>query len=148
PYYELLKVMTAGAFYLELVLPLLLFVPFYNNWFRMAVIVGTVMLQLGIFATMNVGLFTITSVVMMVGMLPKPVMDKLWPKLSSCIGALIDSLRGAFFRWGFFRTSRTAVAANPSIVSEILVSLALVYVLGWNMNTIGRKAVPANLLWV
>lgn len=148
PYYELLKVMTAGAFYLELVLPLLLFVPFYNNWFRMAVVVGTVMLQLGIFATMNVGLFTITSVIMMVGLLPKPVMDKLWPKLSSGIGALIDSLRGAFFRWGFFRRIRTAVAAKPTIISEIIVILALVYVFGWNMNTIGRKAVPDNLLWV
>lgn len=148
PHYELLKVMTAGAFYLELILPLLLFVPFYNAWFRMAVIVGTVLLQLGIFATMNVGLFTATSVVMMVGLLPPSVMDKLWPMISSGIGQQIDSFGRLFFRFRYLARNRRAAVAKPQLASEIIVILALVYVLGWNMNTVGKKVIPDNFLWI
>src|SRR5690606_38841688 len=37
PHYGLLKALTAGVFYIELILPLLLFMPFYNAWFRMEI---------------------------------------------------------------------------------------------------------------
>lgn len=148
PHYELLKVMTAGAFYLELILPLLLFVPFYNAWFRMAVIIGTVLLQLGIFATMNVGLFTATTVVMMIGLLPSNVMDKLWPKLSATIGHQTASLGRVFFRFRDLKRNQSTGVQKPHLTSEIVVILALVYVLGWNMNTVGKKAIPDNFLWI
>src|SRR5690606_40536511 len=58
PHTSLLKAMTAGVYYVELVLPLLLFLPFFNSWCRLAVIVGTVSLQLGILATFITALFT------------------------------------------------------------------------------------------
>jgi len=148
PHYELLKVMTAGAFYLELLLPLLLFVPFYNAWFRMAVIIGTILLQLGIFATMNVGLFTVTSIVMMIGVVPTSVMDKIWTRISTSIGLPIEHLGRLFFRLGYFKRKNSLARPRPHLASETVVSLALIYVLAWNMGTVGKQVIPDKLLWI
>lgn len=148
PHYELLKVMTAGAFYLELILPLLLFVPFYNAWFRMAVVIGTILLQMGIFATMNVGLFTVISIVMMIGLVPSSVMDKFWPRITTSIGQQIANLARLFFRFPHFKRKNSSIRPKPLLASEIVVSLALIYVLGWNMNTVGKRVIPDNLLWI
>ncbi len=148
PNYELLKVLTAGAFYLELVLPLLLLVPFYNAWFRMVVIIGTLSLQLGIFATMNVGLFTVTSMVMMIGLLPSSFLDKVWPSLSVPINHQKPMLGRLLLRLPYFKRKSSSTRLKPRLASEIVVILALAYVLGWNMNTVGRKVIPDNLLWI
>lgn len=148
PHYELLKAMTAGVYYVELILPLLLFVPFYHAWLRMLVIVGTVLLQLGIFATLNAGLFTAISIVMMVGLLPSSVMDKLWPKVSIRIEPLTENLGKLFFRFPNFRKNKSRRRLKPALASEIIVGLSLLYVLAWNMGTVGRKIIPDSLLWI
>lgn len=148
PHYELLKVMTAGVYYVELFLPLLLLVPFYHVWLRTGVIVGMIMLQLGIFATLNAGLFTATSIVMMVGLLPAPVLDKVWPKVSTSLSQQTESLGRLFFRFRYFRKNKSRPFPKPALASEIIVALSLLYVLGWNMGTVGRKIIPDNLLWI
>jgi hypothetical protein len=148
PHYELLKVMTAGVYYVELILPLLLFIPLYHAWFRILVIVGMVMLQLGIFATLNAGLFTAISIVMMVGLLPSPVLNKVWPKVSTSLSQQTENLGRLFFRFRTFRKNRSSPLPKPPLASEIIVALSLLYVLGWNMGTVGRKVIPDNLLWI
>ena len=148
PHYELLKAMTAGVYYVELILPLLLFIPFYHAWFRMFVIVGTVLLQLGIFATLNAGLFTATSIVMMVGLLPSPVLDRIWPIVSTRVAPPIEGLVGSVFRLIKLRRYKNRGNPRPRLASEIIVGLSLLYVLGWNMGTVGRKVIPDSLLWI
>ncbi|HLT06685.1 MAG TPA: hypothetical protein VK014_04110 [Cyclobacteriaceae bacterium] len=147
PHTSLLKAMTAGVYYVELVLPLLLFLPFFNSWCRLAVIVGTVSLQLGIFATLNAGLFTATSILMMVGLLPPSTMDKIWPWLSIRAGSAIAMANRLLPSYAIFR-GKTFISRNYSIFSESVVALALVYVLAWNMGTIGKKVIPDKLLWI
>src|SRR5690606_13871779 len=125
PHYELLKAMTAGVCYVELILPLLLFIPFYHAWFRMFLIVGTVLLQLGIFATLNAGLFTATSIVMMVGLLPSPVLDRIWPIVSTRIAPPIEGLVGSVSRLIKLRRYKNRSNPRPRLASEIIVGLSL-----------------------
>ena len=149
PYYEFLRLLTAGTFYLELVLPLLLFMPFYNAWFRMAIIIGIALLQFGIFLTMNVGLFTATAVVIMIGILPTSFLDWAWSRFSTKIQSLKVLANRLMQRVPSLKEEGMAIAPpRPRLSSEILVTLALVYVLGWNMQTVGKKAIPDNLLWI
>src|SRR5690606_11200578 len=120
----------------------------YHAWFRMFVIVGTVLLQLGIFATLNAGLFTATSIVMMVGLLPSPVLDRVWPIVSTRIAPPIEGLVGSVFRLIKLRRYKNRGNPRPRLASEIIVGLSLLYVLGWNMGTVGRKVIPDSLLWI
>lgn len=147
PHYDLLKALTAGTFYLELILPLFLFIPFYNAWFRMVTIVATVMLQMGIFATMNVGLFSAISMVMMIGIIPGSFLDWISSRFSRSINALKGLGRRLASRFRS-KTKEQLAPPKPSLSSEIVVTLALIYVLGWNLQTIGKKAIPDSLLWV
>src|SRR5690606_20538713 len=148
PHYELLRLLTAGTFYLELVLPLLLFMPFYNAWFRMAIIIGITLLQFGIFLTMNVGLFTATAVVIMIGLLPTSFLDSFSSRLSGTIGSLKIFVNRLIQRYPFMKERKKIAPARPRLSLEIIVVLALVYVLGWNMQTVGKKVIPDNFLWI
>jgi len=147
PYYDMLTYMTAGVYYLELVVPLLLIIPFYNAWIRILVILAIASLQFGIFLTMNAGLFSITSVVLMIGLLPTVFLDRFYITFYDSI----KSWQGALhrFRLKFHLQVRKDIKPpRRSRLAEGIVSLALVYVLGWNMLTIGKKVIPDNLLWV
>src|SRR5690606_41871200 len=101
--------------------------PFFVSWSLLAVIVGTVSLQLGIFTTLNAGLCTATSILMMVGLLPPPTMDKVWPWLSIRAGSGIAMANRLLPSYAIFR-GKTFISRNYSIFSESVVALALIYV--------------------
>ncbi|WP_164674933.1 hypothetical protein [Anditalea andensis] len=147
PYYDLMTYMTASVFYIEFFLPLLLFVPFFNKWIRMVIIVAIALLQFGIFLTMNVGLFSITGVVIMIGLIPTDFLDKVQYRFRETI----KKWEGAVVRLRLKYISskeKTIHPPKPVLYSEILVSLALIYVLGWNMQTVGKKVIPDNMIWI
>jgi len=147
PYYDMLTYMTAGVFYLELVVPLLLLFPFYNAYIRMFVILAIASLQFGIFLTMNAGLFSITSVVVMIGLIPTVFLDKFYAvfyKKFRSWQAYIHKLQLKFH----YQVKKNIRPPRISMFSEVIVSLALVYVLGWNMLTVGKKVIPDNLIWI
>ena len=148
PHYEFLRLLTAGTFYLELVLPLLLFMPFYNAWFRMGIIVGISLLQLGIFLTMNVGLFTATAVVILIGLLPTSFLDWIWSRFFRTIQSLKVFGTRLIQRFPSLKEGKSIAPPRPRPSAEIVAVIALVYVLGWNMHTVGKKVIPDNLLWI
>ena len=59
PHKDLLKVMTFGVYYMELLAPFLLVIPFFVSRLRWIFIIIIVIFQLGIGLSMNVGLFFI-----------------------------------------------------------------------------------------
>src|SRR5690606_30007693 len=82
------------------------------------------------------------------GLLPSPVLDKVWPKVSTSLSQQTENLGRLFFRFRTFRKNRSSPLPKPPLASEIIVALSLLYVLGWNMGTVGRKVIPDNLLWI
>ncbi|MCC9168028.1 HTTM domain-containing protein [Pontibacter harenae] len=75
PYPELLRVLTLAAYHTELLVTFLLFIPFYNSFFRIVVVSVLVTFHIGISLTLFVGLFYLINIASVVGLLPKPAMD-------------------------------------------------------------------------
>jgi hypothetical protein len=72
---ELLRVISIGTVLLELIAPLLLFVPFATRWWRVLVISAFVLLHIGIELTLHVGLFGAVAVVAWMALLPAMFWD-------------------------------------------------------------------------
>lgn len=72
---QLLKVLTVVVFYIELVAPVLLILPFITKYTRVIAIMLLLLLQLGIGSTLYVGLFFIIGMVALIGMLPSNCLD-------------------------------------------------------------------------
>jgi len=71
----LLKVLTFVVFYIELIAPVLIFLPFLPKYVRVFGIICYFCLFLGIASTLYVGLFYIIGLVSLIGLLPSSWMD-------------------------------------------------------------------------
>ncbi len=81
PYKGLLKFLTISVYYMELLLPFILLVPYKVPKCRWIFILIILCFQIGIGLTMNVGLFYIINIVSLIGLLPSGSMDWLDRKL-------------------------------------------------------------------
>ncbi|WP_303310661.1 HTTM domain-containing protein [Hymenobacter sp. BT730] len=70
PYGELLRVLTFGAYYTEMLLPFVLFIPFRVAWWRMVFITVLLLFHIGISLTLFVGLFYLINIASLLGLLP------------------------------------------------------------------------------
>ncbi len=71
----LLQFLTHVVFYLEVFVPILFFIPFKNNRFRIISIGFVVLFQIGIAATLFVGLFYLINLVALIPLLPSSFFD-------------------------------------------------------------------------
>jgi hypothetical protein len=131
----LLKAATFFVYYLELLGPLLLFVPWKNRRIREVAIILFVAVHLGIAATMNLGLFPWVSILGWVLILPER--DPGHVPASPGMGA------GANRECG--RTSKEGSA--PHVAVQVLGAYLLAAVLIWNVRTLNQtqEIVPASL---
>jgi hypothetical protein len=148
PYYDLLRVLTAFVYYLELLLPLVLFIPFYNAWFRMALLILVTGLQVNIAMTLFVGLFPFISITSMIGLFPTYFIDKIAARNAQIIRTVKARIRALVLRYYPPPAERTVLFPRTNLFREVVVYVALAYVLAWNMNTVGRNVLPDNLKWV
>ena len=143
PYPELLRVLTLGAYYTELLLPILLLIPFYNSFFRVVVVVVLFGFHIGISLTLFVGLFYLINIASVVGLLPRPVMDWVDRRLlSSFRRPRTGQFRNIFKR--LRQPSLFSVQVNvnrPLIPRHLLpqlrngfVAVALLYCVWWNLS--------------
>lgn len=72
---NLLTVLTHSVFYIELLAPILIIMPFVSNKIRLMGIISIVFLFIGIALTLYVGLFYIIGIVSLIGLLPSSVMN-------------------------------------------------------------------------
>jgi hypothetical protein len=148
PYPELLKMMTASVYYVELLLPFLLFIPLYNHWFRGMIIVSIIMLHVGIYATMNVGLFSATSIVSMFGLLPTPLLNALESRYARFFGSLRNYFNHLVLKYPLLKTKGKFQPPLPHPMAELFAGIFLFMVLGYNLHSVGHKILPENSLWV
>jgi hypothetical protein len=72
---SVLKVLTFIVFYIELLAPVLLLLPFVPTVIRVTGLIAYACLFIGIGSTLYVGLFYIIGLVALIGLLPSPVID-------------------------------------------------------------------------
>jgi hypothetical protein len=73
----LMTLLTHLVIYMELLIPLLLLLPSRKGYLRLAAVILTLLLHLGIGLTLYVGLFYIINIVSVLGLIPSFVMDRL-----------------------------------------------------------------------
>ena len=158
PYYDLLKFLTFGVYYTELLLPFLLLIPFYNSFFRLVVIGVLASLHFGISLTLFVGLFYLINLVSLLGLLPPEAMNwfekKILPPAKNFCNRALDFCS----RWPYpfsFRGDLEITCAphyNKLVVllRESLVGLILLYTIWWNLENTPQKFVPfpENARWL
>ncbi|GAB3823269.1 hypothetical protein GCM10028895_29970 [Pontibacter rugosus] len=159
PYPELLRVLTHISYYTELLLPFLLLIPFYNNFFRLVVVGVLTSFHIGISLTLFVGLFYLINIASVTGLLPPPAMDWIDRKLFS---SFHKTRFGPFkrilqhFRKLAFFTVHIRIH-RPLIPNYLLVQLrngfvavALFYCIWWNLSgtTLPTPKIPDDSRWL
>ncbi len=76
-YPSILKIFTHGTLYLEIVGPLLLFIPFWTKQFRLLVVSLIIFMNFGIFLTMKLWLFPWVNIAAMIVFIPPWFWDRL-----------------------------------------------------------------------
>jgi hypothetical protein len=125
----LLRAATFFVYYLELLGPLALFVPWRNRRIREATIILFVAVHLGIAATLNLGLFPWVSILGWVLILPSETFDKFQRVI----------------RWGLVASGQGDAGsgkgtAAPPMAIQALGAYLLAAVLIWNVRTLNLKA--------
>lgn len=80
-YPSLLKILTAIAFYFELLIPILFFIPIRHHFFRIIAVFAIMLFHLFNFSNLFIGLFPIIGIVTILGILPTNAMDFLENRL-------------------------------------------------------------------
>jgi len=156
---DLLKWITMITYYTELVLPFLLFVPFFNAYCRLAFVLVICMFHIGISMTLYVGLFPLISISSVVGLLPIVVHDRLLPKRKAWLERLNAFPSRLLERWAAWRDRRriqeTGSAYRYSYVPQekpwvsALMLFFVAYTLFWNIGTLGnRVGVLEPVRWI
>jgi hypothetical protein len=136
-YPELLKFFTASAYYFELFVPLLFFVPFFNAQFRLLAFCLIFGFHLFNGCMLQIGLFFVIGIVSAIGILPTQVMDR-WDLLLRNFKPSITS----FFLQLEQRLTLIQLVVSETIfqskikntIRQFLILFFLVYIFLWNVN--------------
>jgi hypothetical protein len=140
---DLMRALTLGTWYTELLLPFALFIPFGVRWWRLLVIGVLFGFHLGISLTLYVGLFFIINMVSVLGLLPPVALDWLAPRLGPHV-ARAQRWRTALPLWQWpwrLRIERTRPASPGWVtlgqqVREGVVIGLLFYVCWWSFDDV------------
>ncbi len=138
-YPELLRKMTIGAYYFELLAPLLFFIPFKHQLFRTAGVISIVLFHGFNLLTLFIGMFPLIGMATSVGLLPSSAMDSFEFRFRR----LRDTVRGSFVNIGLlvhrFIRWRAPVYEHANWVvntrNAILIFLT-VFVFDWNLSNL------------
>lgn len=160
----LLKMLTAVTYYVELILPFVLFLPFFVSWFRVVFIVVFGFLHVGIALSINVGLFPLICTTAMLGLIPSgffKYVKKSGTKAASLslIGSSVIYIRNNFaaifphFTPSEDRPERLYNGAFRGISVKKLLHSAFAfffvcYMLLWNIRTLKVEIPEFGLNWV
>lgn len=143
PHPDLLRWLTFATWYLELGLPVLLFIPVGVRWWRLAFAGLTLLFHLGISLTLFVGLFWLINIVSTLGLLPPVALDWLARRGQlplQRLRAWQPRLPAWQLPWRLHLESRHDWGAGPRRLlrasREGLVMGLLAYVCWWNFDGI------------
>lgn len=127
---ELLKILTRITWYTEIIAPLLLVIPIFNNLFRTIVVITFIGFHLGLALFMDLGLFPYTMIAAWLALIPPWVWElKAGQSFSVKLNALIEKVSRKF---------STKQPLEPSFYSSTFTTLFCiffcVYITLWNIR--------------
>jgi hypothetical protein len=158
PHPALLRALTFGTWYVELLLPFALFIPVGVRWWRLLVLGVLFGFQLGISLTLYVGLFFVINIVSLLGLVPPQVFGWLGPRLAQPLGQ-VRYWHSRLPTWQvpwrlrFERTRPSHPGWVPLLrrMREALVTSLLFYVCWWNLDDVagtGGRWMSDNTRWL
>jgi hypothetical protein len=161
--HTLLYGLTFATYWLEWIVPFLLFSPVKNAWCRMVGVLTFWAFHLGTILTLDIGLFPFVGMCAWIALLPGSFWDA-WPgRLVMRVGAavfgwLTRRLPGEY-RWGAVRgvdrwfPSPETPTAHLNRAAKVFVAVMLVYVFLWNLRETNAnywepRVLPNSLTWI
>jgi hypothetical protein len=135
-YPELLQKLTAIAFWFELLVPVLFFVPWKNKWFRIAGVIGLTGFHLWNGATLLIGLFFSIGIVTSLGFLPPVAMDWFDRVTARAKSFTAQSFSGIASLVEMMVKWKPEKSFATSIIHNTILSVLIVYVLFWNTGNL------------
>jgi hypothetical protein len=135
-YPELLKKLTAVAYWFEVMIPLLFFIPYKNQWFRTIAVGAIILFHLCNGATLLIGLFFVIGIATSLGILPPVAMDafdRITAKMKSYAAqsfAGIASLAEKVVKW------KPGRSLDDGTFSQPILGVLIVYILFWNTSNL------------
>ena len=132
----LLRLICIGTLLLEIVGPVLLFIPFGTRWTRLFLIGCFAALHIGIELTLHVGMFSWVSLAAWAALLPAMFWDNRWLTRLSPAEALTSVQRevrpsSTWWRWTTFITCQ----AIPSTVCAVLIVITITWNLSYSFSS-------------
>ena len=150
PHYDAMRFLTFATYYTEMLLPFVLFIPFGVKWWRLLFVGVLYSFHIGISLTLFVGLFYLVNMASVLGLLPPWTMNwldrhirtraqRLGPRLAQWRPSLEQWRRLPFqFRVEASWQRSTHTNRRLRIIREAFVSVLLVYVCWWNLDSIAK----------
>jgi len=151
-HFELTRFFTFGTIYLELIGPVLLFIPFYHTFLRSAVAILFIILHTGLFLSLELGLFSYICIVAWIGLFPTGFIDylalkktvkryknKFKKKLTPCLNKFPKPKEITFPCW------------VKVLACQVFPIVVLAFVTMWNIRSLNfdkyEKYFPKKLNW-
>jgi hypothetical protein len=138
-YPGLLKFLTISAYYFELLIPLLFFIPFRTTFFRLLAIGLIIFFHFTNGITLLIGLFPFVGMVTVLGLLPSSFVDRLEIKLAKWKDVVSESFL-AYYSYvrTVFRWKKPVYEFHPaySNVRNAALIFLMVYVFDWNFSNL------------
>ncbi len=135
-YPQLLKVLTAIAFWFEMLVPVLFFIPYKNNWLR----VSAVVLIIGFHGfnafSLLIGFFPWIGMVAALGLLPTSFMDGFDERMRNWKGKVAQSFLGVSALFSGILKWKQTTDAPKGMISQYILSVLTVYVFCWNAGNV------------
>lgn len=135
----ILKFLTVAAYYFELLVPLLFFIPFKSNFFRLTAVMMIIFFHFTNGITLLIGLFPLIGMATSLGMLPSSFMDWLDRKTTRLRVTISESFLGYYsyirylFRW------KKPVYEFPGLYTNIrngVLIFLIAFVFDWNFSNL------------
>ncbi|MCE3278489.1 MAG: hypothetical protein K0S44_680 [Bacteroidetes bacterium] len=138
-YPELLRRCTIVAYYFELLIPILFFIPFRHQLFRTIGVISIMLFHLINVSTLFIGLFPLIGITTSIGILPSSFMD--W--FEKIFYRFRKQLRNSFVSWAFLaeyiikwkRPNYNFSVIHDRIRTAILIFL-IFFVFDWNFSNL------------
>lgn len=145
---EIMKALTFTTLWLELLTPILFFIPYKKDYFRTAGFLLIISLQFGIMLTLRVGLFPLISMSCMLILIPGFFWDRL-PQLLSNERKLVLNNRIRAIIPKSYHTQKNNISRTPAYLNVIIIFF-LCYVVAWNLTTLDVKSakISRQIQWI
>jgi hypothetical protein len=133
PFEEFLKFATMLVYYIELILPLTLLIPFFTTYFRSLFVCIVLLLHVSIAICLNVGLFPLAGIVSLILLLPGKFSERIIQYFKTLN---IYNFEKIFTFIDSYIKKKISFVPNEKIWTKLVVVFFIVYAFNWNLMTI------------